>query len=120
MKRQLKTYGFSKRAMLIVSPVIEAIEQNHIMEAEQMLSKLSLDVCEKIEKGILSPKEADDYFSLIDLYVTDNFPLLELNENSKEILLEGMILHDIGKEYGADLNRLRALARSLERRTGSD
>jgi hypothetical protein len=114
MKRQLKTYGFSKRAMLIVSPVIEAIEQNHIMEAEQMLSKLSLDVCEKIEKGILSPKEADDYFSLIDLYVTDNFPTLELSKSSKEILLEGMLLHDYGEDYGADLVKLRTLARKLQ------
>jgi hypothetical protein len=113
MKKKLGTYGFSKRAMLIVSPVIEAIEQNRIMEAEQMLSKLSLDVCDQVEKGILSPKEADDYFSLIDLYITDNFPSLELTENSKEMLLEGMLFHDYGEEYGADLSKLRILARKL-------
>jgi len=111
VKRRLKTYGFSKKAEFVVTPIVEAIEQNHIREAEQRLSKLCLDVCDQIEKGILSPKEADDYFTLIDLYVTDNFPYLEIKKEIKDILLEGMLLHDYGKEYGADLNKMRILAK---------
>ena len=113
MKRRLKTYGFSEHAMEIVTPIIEAIEQNYIVEAEQILGKLCLDVCDRIEKATLSPKDADDYFTLIDLYITDNCKDLELKEEMQNIIFEGMLLHDYGKDYGANLDTIRLLAKKL-------
>ncbi len=49
---------------------------------------------------MIFPKEGDDCFTLLDLYITDNYPKLELKKEVKDILFEGMISHDYGKWHG--------------------
>jgi hypothetical protein len=110
MNKRLRSYGFSQDVVKIVSPISEAIEQNRIEDAEERLFDLCIDVCDRIEKGILSPKEADKYFTLIDLYITDHHSTVRLKKEAEEIVFEGMLLHDYGKEYGASLDRMKFLA----------
>ena len=113
MKKPLERYGFSEATVRVVKPIIEAFEHNKVFEAEKITSELALQVCSKIESGALSPKEANDYFLLLDLYKTDHFPELKLREEVEGILFEGMILHDYGKEYGANLTTIKDLANQV-------
>lgn len=114
MKTRLESYGFSKTVVITVEPIIEAIGRNDIKKAEQLLSKLCMDVCDKVEKDCLSPRDGDNYFTLIDLYITDNWPDLKLRKEVEDIFTEGMLLHDYGNEYGANLNNIRKLALMLQ------
>ena len=112
-KSSLDKYGFSDQTVKTVKPIIEAIEQDNISVAEQKLANLALQVCDKVENGLLTPKEGDDYFTLIDLYLDDNYPNLKFKKEMADILFEGMILHDYGKDFGADLNTIRILANKI-------
>lgn len=113
MNKSVEKYGFSNQVVSVVRPIIGAIEQNHLKEAENKIAELCLDVCEKIENRIIAPKQGDAYFTLIDLYITDNYPKLELRKEIKDMLFEGMILHDYGKEYGTSLSTMKMLAKSI-------
>lgn len=116
MKRRLEKYGFSKQVVDTIRPIIESFEQNETVSAEEGIAELALDVCSKVEKGLISQREADTYFTLIDLYVGDYHPKLKLGAEVRDLIFEGMILHDYGKDYGADLNVMRTLANKILRR----
>ena len=113
MKTKLESYKFPKEVIDIVKPIINILDNNNKSILENEIAKLSLDVCDKIEKKDLSPKQADSYFTLIDLYITDNYPNLKLEQEVKDILFEGMILHDYGKDYGANLETLKSLSKKV-------
>ncbi len=110
LSRKLKKYKYSKQILAAVEPVAELISQNMIVMAEEEIARLALRICEEIEKGSLSPQEGDNHFTLIDLYIHDNYPKLQMRNEIQELLFEGMILHDYGEEYGADLSLMRKLA----------
>ena len=109
----LEKYGFSRQAMKAVQPIIKTIDERHIFQAEQLLSELTLEVCDRVEEGTLTPQEGDDYFTLIDLYIGSHFSHLKFKRETHSILFEGMILHDYGKDFGADLDTMRRLAESI-------
>ena len=113
MRKSLKTYGFSEQIVNAVKLIIEKIERNQINEAEQEIARLSLEICERIKNKNFSPKEADSYFTLIDLYLTDNYKDLKLDKRIEDIIFEGMLLHDYGKDYGANLETIIMLAKGI-------
>ena len=113
MKEPIDKYRFSDDVARIVKPIIEAVEHNMILEAERKISQLALEVCDKIEHGVLSPKKANDCFLLVDLYKTDHFPDLKFRKQVEDIIFEGLILHDYGKDYGADLSIMRTLGKQI-------
>lgn len=115
MKRGIEQYNFPKEIVETVRPIIEAFEQNDIAGGEERVAKLAIDICRQVEKGVLSPRKGDRYFLLIDLYLGDHLPELKLRSEVKDILHEGNILHDYGKDYGADLTRMKSLAENLLR-----
>ena len=118
MKKRLEQYGFSQKVVATVNPIIESIVKDNMRAIEERICLLALDVCDQIEKKALAYKEADDYFTLIDLCMTDNYPNFKLRQEVKDILFEGMILHDYGKDYGANLHTIRIFARLvLEQKT---
>ena len=43
-----------------IRPIIESFEQNEAVGAEERIAQLALDVCSKVEKGLISQKEADN------------------------------------------------------------
>jgi len=82
-------------------------------EAESKFAALTADICDSIEKEKMSPKEGDAYFTLLYLIMDDSFPDLKLSQEMDGILFEGMRLHDYGKDYGANLNAMRILAKRI-------
>ena len=113
MKKPTDKYGFSDDVVSIIKPIIEAVEHTMILEAERKISQLALEVCDKIEHEVLSPKKANDCFLLVDLYKTDHFPDFKFRKQVEDIMFEGLILHDYGKDYGADLSIMRTLGKQI-------
>lgn len=113
MKRPFKKYGFSQEIVQAVLPIFQAFEQDDIENGERRIAELVLEVCEKVKRGLISPKKAEHFFLLIDLYTGDNCPDQKLRREVQEILFEGMILHDYGKDYGANLDLMRELANQI-------
>jgi hypothetical protein len=120
MKLKFRKHGFPNEVVKIVEPIIQMIIQNQIAQAEKEIARLALEVCEGIERESLSPKRGNDYFTLLDLNLPENCPSISLRKETRDLLFEGMILHDYGKEYGADIMLMRRLAgKLLEERSQS-
>src|SRR5437773_540605 len=107
MKTSLGKYGFSQSVMKVVAPVVEGIDHQNSAALERKIAELSLNVINQIETASITPSVADQYFTLIDLYLTDNYRNLALTQEMKDLIFQGMILHDYGKEYGANLSTMR-------------
>lgn len=110
MKKSLNSYGFPKDVVSVIEPIVDCIDNNDLSKMEQRIASLSLYVCDSIESGLLSPKIGDNYFTLLDLYLDDNCPQLEIRKEIRDIIFEGMILHDYGTTFGSDLKHMRSLA----------
>ena len=113
LTERLRRFGFSRETNETVRPIIQAVEDGQVEIGIRMIAELALDVCDKVEKGFLSPKEGDQFFLLIDLYIDESCGEIELGENCKNLILEGNILHDYGTEFGPDLTTMRTLARRI-------
>ena len=111
--KKLDKYGFINEIVKFVEPIVSKIRPNSNLEFNEALGNMTLNIVKEIESRKLSPEHADKYFTLIDLFIMDNYPRLKLDEEVKRILLEGMILHDYGKHYGADLELLKEMANNL-------
>ena len=113
LKRRLNKYGFPKETVETVRPIIHKFENGYVEAGERRLAEFTLIVCQKIEEGLFSPKEADRCFLLIDLYIDDNSKRVDVGEDTRNLLFEGNILHDYGTEFGADLALMRTLAEKI-------
>ena len=110
--RSLGRYGYSKNVTLLATAIAEALEQSGPRAAERALAELALRLCSQVESGETSPKEADEVFTLLDLYLEDGRPN-PLAPDAQELMMEGMSLHHLGEPAGADLSVIRELAHRL-------
>jgi hypothetical protein len=94
-----------------MSPVVESLRRKDYKNAGTEIAYLSLDICRRVEKKDLKPKEADKYFTyLINLM---DLPSVPLDKDVKALILEGNALHGYGTKFGADLERMRKLANGI-------
>jgi hypothetical protein len=112
-KKRLEEYNFSDGTKKRIEPIAELLRTAKLFEAKREIAKLALKVYEGIKNGALTPRQADDYFSLLDLYLDDNYPDLDLGEVVGDLLFEGISLHDLGESYSADLEIIRELAQEI-------
>jgi hypothetical protein len=82
-------------------------------ETEAAIAVLALWTLEAVEAGRLSPQDADQVFTLLDVEIGEMPGGPELSEDAAQLMLEGMSLHDWGTEWSADPGRMRSLALSI-------
>lgn len=109
----MRDYGVPKEAVKAVEHILKLFDVGQIDSAEAAVAKLALDVCDRVEQGTLGIREADSYFTLIDLHVSDHHPGVVLSQTLRDILFEGMILHDYGKDFGANLQVMRQRSKEI-------
>ena len=110
-KRKLEEFDFSKDIIDKVKPIVHQIEKGDRNKAQKAVAELCLELCEKIGKNAIKPVDADRIFTLLSIYVGDNFSDFKFDADIDKIIFEGMILHDLGKSYGADMEYMKKLAR---------
>ncbi|MDD5681366.1 MAG: hypothetical protein PHI59_09035 [Candidatus Omnitrophica bacterium] len=93
--------------------IADLVKASKIKFAEKKIALLALDMLSKIGDNTVSPKEANAYFTLLDIYLEDNFSKLKLHGEAQDLILEGMMLHDLGKYYGADVELMKSLAKKI-------
>lgn len=113
MKKGVDSFGFSSDIVDTVKPVVESIDENNLSNFNKTYAAFTLDMCEKVESKELKPDVADKHFTLIDLYVSDNFPNIQVDDKIEKITHEGMTLHDLGEDFGANLSLMKSLANEL-------
>ncbi len=109
----LESYQFGSDIKKRIRPITDLLDVKRVDEAEIEIARLALQICREVRANSLDPQKGDDYFTLLDIYVSDNHPRLKFDEQIKNIWFEGMILHDLGESYGADLDMMQRLAKSF-------
>jgi hypothetical protein len=112
-KFPLEKWDYPKNIIKTLKPITELIRNKFLLLAEKEIALLVLNILDKIENNKISPKDGDDYFTLLYLYVSDNFPKLKFSEDITNLIFEGMILHDLGQSYGANIDLMKTLAKKI-------
>ena len=97
-------------------PIVNLINDNRFKAAEQKFAYVSLAIIDEVSEGIMEPREADRVFTLLDVYLGDNFePPMPFSETFFKLLMEGMLIHHYGDNtgFGSDLDRMEKMAGSL-------
>lgn len=106
---------------IVVEPIALKIEEGEIDEARSMLSRLTLWFLDQIEAGRLEPWKARNAYFLLNVYLIDNYPGDILGDEAHELIYEGTLLHEYGKDFGADIEYMRELAKNIAgAETGSE
>ena len=88
----------------------EAEKEMFVHFSEVALANAMLAALEAIKHGALSPKDADNAFTGLDVELTERADRPELSEEAQELIFEGEHLHHCDAAYGPDLSYLTRLA----------
>jgi len=102
---------YSQAVIEKVKSIASKVESYQINKAEEEIAEFTIYICNELREHRVAPKEANDYFTLISIYFGDNYPKLDFDNMINGIIREGMVLHDLGKEFGANLGNMEKTAR---------
>jgi len=98
---------------VVVEPIALKIEEGEIEDARVMLARLTLWFLDQIEKGELEPWKARNSYFILNTYLIDNYPGDILGEEAHELIYEGTLLHEYGKEFGPDIEFMWRIAAQI-------
>ena len=90
--------------------IISQYRASPALATERAIAMLALWVADAIAAGRLAPKDADAMLTILWVEIGDMRDGPELSDDTDQLLLEAMTLHDWGTEFSADLDELRRLA----------
>lgn len=113
MSMGLKRYTFPEGTDERIRHIIALLNKGKLREVERETAKFALDVIDQILKGKILPEEADNCFTLLDLYIEDNFSEVEFSDEFIDLVFEGMLLHDLNDRHGTDISLMKKLAEKI-------
>jgi len=113
MSHLFTDYGYSDVVIHSVKPVVSQIEKSDPAKARKIIGEWVLRLSAEIEKGVMTSQTADDCFTLLMLYLEESPIDLQFDEETSELIFEGMHFHDRGRPYGTTLEIIKKLAMRL-------
>lgn len=113
MSIELERYTFPERTNEKIRHIIALLDKGKFREVEKETAKFALDVIDQILNGKILPEEADNCFTLLDLYIEDNFSEIEFSDEFVDLVFEGMLLHDFNRRHGTDISLMKELAEKI-------
>jgi hypothetical protein len=110
MSNLFTDYGYSNVVISYVEPVVSEIEKSDPAKARRIIGEWALCLSDEVEKGMITSQIADDCFTLLMLYLEENSTDIQFDEETSDLIFEGMHLHDIGRPYGTTLDIIKKLA----------
>lgn len=101
-----------KETKSAVNSVVELFNERNFQKAEKKLAYLVLNLIDQVINGLLEPKDADDIFTFLYVYITDNYEQVPISSKLADIFIEGMTLHHLNDktEYGPNLDEMKQIA----------
>lgn len=110
MSELISDYDYPDVVINFVKPVVSMIEEFEPAKARKIIGEWALNLLDEVEKGIISSQKADDCFTLLMLYLEESPSDVQFDEDTSELIFEGMHLHDMGRPYGTTLDTVKELA----------
>ena len=116
----LERFGYPEGVTRIVRPVMELYSVANTWPFQRAVCELTLELIDKVLKGTLSGREADQAFTLLAVFCSEQTLGSALSEEVGELLREGQELHHYGDQrFGPDLQRMRNLAQAYLKGKGN-
>ena len=93
-----------------VSTIGELLDRDLVHDTEVVMAFLALWMLKDVEQRRMTRDAADQLFTLLDVYLTDQRRKAPLSAEAQELLFEGELFHHYGEEDGPDPGHLRSLA----------
>ena len=106
-------YGYADGVLNSVKPVVSEIEKADPAKVRKIIGEWALRLSDAVEKGMMTSQVADDCFTLLMLYLEESPIVIQFDEETSELIFEGMHLHDTGRPYGTTLDIIKKLAMRL-------
>jgi hypothetical protein len=97
----------------IAGPIAALVERNLVREAEVIIAALAAWTVDRLQSGSMTPEQADDIFTQIDVQLTRRDGDTPLSEETQELLFEGEHFHHFGEVHGPDPEHLKQLANAI-------
>lgn len=111
--KALAEYAYPDNVLDVVGPLVQILERGLVRDAEVFIAGLALWVLRRLQERTMSPDRADQVFTLLDVYFTDDYRGPPLSEEAQELLFEGELFHHFGEPDGPNPQRLTALASAI-------
>ena len=115
LKKSIRNYNFEMSVVNYVEQFDDLIEDHDLKKINNALADLTFSILQLIQAKKIKPEIADRIYMLLSIFFEDNLPELDENQDAHDLLFEGNILHDLGKDYGADLKLMEDLANKLKK-----
>jgi hypothetical protein len=98
-----------------VDSVVELFDERNFQKAEKKLAYLVLNLINQVINCVLEPQDADDIFTFLYVYITDNFKQVPISSKLADIFIEGMTLHHLNDktDYGPNLDKMKQIAEDI-------
>lgn len=113
IEKKIEKYNYPDEVQKYIIQWVADIA-NTPQDTEKILARFALHTCELLKKHQTTPRFADNAFNLIFLFLEEHEPLIELGEESQELLFEGQMLSDLGESYALTIKEIEALAKKIE------
>ena len=110
---RLKRWGYARDVNLRAEPILGLLEGGNVAGFEKALATLAAEVLEDLSMKKTSPKQADDLFMIVDLYITETELREKLSVEARELLFEGLLFHHYGDRHGPDIQRMKQLIQKI-------
>lgn len=104
-------FGYPATVNEIAKPLMQCLLDEGQVEFERALCQLAERLIERVESKTMSSEEADQVFTLLDVFCSEREPGLTLSEYIEELLLEGQHFHHFGDIHGPNVGLMRELIR---------
>jgi len=112
VEQKFSRYKFPEDVVERLTPLVHLVDKREQRNFERCLGELTLRWLHEIKQGRMTASQVDQFFTLLDLYLGDQGNFF-LSQEAEDLMVEGMILHDLGKPFGADIALMEQLAQDL-------
>ncbi len=113
LRTTLTDYPFPETVIAQVAPLAALVEAGDIDQARRALGRLALKIFKALRSNSIAPREADQVFTLIDVFLSDNFSTVNMGDTADELIFEGQLMHHYGDASGPDMKLMERLAGEL-------
>ena len=107
----LERFGYPETVNHVARPVMELYKPTNTWPFQRAVCELTLELIDKVLRGKMSGREADQAFTLLATFCSEQTLGSALSEEVGELLREGQEFHHYGDQrFAPDLQRMRDLA----------
>ena len=103
LKDWLARWKYDEAIKMRAQPLLLKIDKGDIGGFESDLRKLVEEILHDVRRKVMAGETADAIFTLLSIYASDRKFDQQLSAAAQGLLSEGMLFHDLGTQFGPNI-----------------